>query len=401
MRVVVPLLIAVVLFPVILAAQDSTWVSPQKVAVDYTEDGFKMTTPNNNFGLSLGGRLQFRFTTPSDQAPEVIGDFDQTPQPAFLINRARLKLGGHAYRPWLKFQIEYDVVSETLLDFRFMIEKWKGLKVKVGQWKAEYSMERMISSGNQQMLGRSILNRPLNIDRQQGVQLYGNLAGNGMLNFSYWATVLTGTGNSADFNDDEHLMYLGRLQWNLFGREFEYDGSDPGISELPAGMIAVAGVTNRGRFTQFSSDGGEQLPMFSMYTDVAADLALNQLNIETALKYRGFSWQSEVHHKEIIDYTVGGDITTLHGYYAQAGYFFHQLMPWWPAPLELAARHAGFYPDSFSGAALEQENSIAANWYFSGHRNKLTLEVSNFQYHYPVFGLRDGWRLRVQWDISF
>ena len=90
-----------------------------------------------------------------------------------------------------------------------MIEKWEWLSFKVGQWKVEYSRERRISSGEQQMVDRSIINRPFTVDRQQGVEVYGRLKGKGVADFNYWAAALTGTGRGNVNNDDNHLMYFG------------------------------------------------------------------------------------------------------------------------------------------------------------------------------------------------
>jgi hypothetical protein len=41
----------------------------------------------------------------------------------------------------------------------------------------------------------------------------------------------------------------------------------------------------------------------------------------------------------------------------------------------------------------------AANWFFNGHRNKLTLDGSWLRVDDPV-GARSGWRARLQWEIS-
>ena len=96
------------------------------------------------------------------------------------INRARLKVGGHAFQPWLKYYWEYELSQSNLLDFRIEIEKWRWLSFKAGQWKVEYTRERRISSGEQQMIDRSIINRPFTLDRQQGIELYGRLKGKGV-----------------------------------------------------------------------------------------------------------------------------------------------------------------------------------------------------------------------------
>ena len=72
-------------------------------------------------------------------------------------------------------------------DFRVMLERYSFLKMKVGQWKAHYNRERVISSGKQQLVDRSLINRAFTLDRQVGLSLYGRLKGVGLADFNYWA----------------------------------------------------------------------------------------------------------------------------------------------------------------------------------------------------------------------
>ena len=72
---------------------------------------------------------------------------------------------------------EYELAASVLLDFRMMIERFERIQIKVGQWKIHYNRERVVSSGQQQLVDRSILNREFTIDRQQGVSFYGRLKG--------------------------------------------------------------------------------------------------------------------------------------------------------------------------------------------------------------------------------
>jgi hypothetical protein len=39
-------------------------------------------------------------------------------------------------------------------------------------------------------------------------------------------------------NDDNHLMYFGRWQWNFLGRSLPFEGSDLEIHEKPTGIVA-------------------------------------------------------------------------------------------------------------------------------------------------------------------
>jgi phosphate-selective porin len=244
----------------------------------------------------------------------------------FKINRARLKVGGYAFQPWLKYYWEYELAQSNLLDFRIMIEKWRWLNFKVGQWKVEFTRERFISSGEQQMVERSLINRPFTIDRQQGITVYGHLKGTGLADFNYWVAALTGDGRGQVENDDNHLMYFGRWQWNFLGRSLPFEGSDLEIHEKPTGIVAIAAVMNRSPYTRFSQAGGGSLEGFE--NGQAVQYRVNQLNFETAFMFKGFSWQSEMHWKEIIDKLDNDQTTMLSGYYLQMGYFFHQSFSW-------------------------------------------------------------------------
>jgi phosphate-selective porin OprO and OprP len=373
--------------------------SSKQATIKYGSKGFEFHTGDDKFLMQIQSRFQFRFATPEDQDPVTFDDFSDEKKQVLKINRARLKVGGHAYKPWIKYNWEYELTQSNLLDFRIMIEKWEGLRIKVGQWKVEYSRERFISSGEQQMVDRSVINRAFTVDRQQGVELYGHLKGNGIADFNYWVALLTGTGRGNSNNDDDHPMYFGRLQWNFLGRSLEFDGSDIVRHEKPAAIIAFSAVTNQSQYTRFSQAGGGSLEGYE--NGAPGQYRVNQANIETAFKYKGFSWQSEMHTKEIINTLDDNSSDVLRGYYFQAGYFFHEAIAWWPAPLEIAARHAKYQPNEEAQQNREKETSVALNWFFNGHKNKLTLETSYFNYVEnaslePV----DEWRLRIQWDIS-
>ena len=370
----------------------------KNITAKYGSRGFELQTKDRRFSLEIQSRLQFRFATPEDQNPVTFDDFSEEKKPGFKINRARLKIGGNAFQPWLKYYWEYELSQSNLLDFRIMIEKWDWLSFKVGQWKVEYSRERRISSGEQQMVDRSIINRPFTVDRQQGVEAYGHLKGEGIADFNYWVAALTGTGRGNVNNDDNHLMYFGRLQWNFLGRYLDFEGSDLERHEMPTGIVALSAVTNRSPYTRFSQAGGGSLEGYE--NGETGQYRVNQANVETAFMYSGFSWQSELHWKEIINKLANDQTDILQGYYIQAGYFFHEAISWWPAPLELAIRNALYQPNTEARQNKEKETSVALNWFFNGHKNKLTFETSYFNYVKSDLEPADEWRFRFQWEIS-
>lgn len=368
------------------------------INVSYGKKGIELRTRDDKFLFQLQSRFQFRFSTPNDTDPLTYDDYSQDAKTTFKINRARLKVGGHAFHPWLNYYWEYELSQSNLLDFRLMVEKWEWLSFKAGQWKVEYTRERFISSGEQQTVDRSLINRPFTADRQMGVEVYGHLKGAGIADFNYWAAALTGTGRGNTANDDGNLMYFGRAQWNFLGRFLDFEGSDLEFHEKPTPIIAISGLTNRSPYTRFSQSGGGSLEGFE--NGAPGQYRVNQWNIETAFMYRGFSWQSEMHTKDIIDKLNFDDTTTLRGYYVQAGYFFNNVFEWWPKKLEMAARHAGYRPDKSIKENSQDETTIAFNWFFNGHKNKLTSEVTYFSFQDKTLPLEQGWRFRIQWDIS-
>ncbi|PZX57737.1 phosphate-selective porin O/P [Algoriphagus ratkowskyi] len=379
---------------------DSTLTNPEKkeTFLNHTSKGFILASEDGKYEMQIAARLQLRFAVPDDQDPITFSDFANQDQRIFKINRARLKVGGHAYQPWLKYYFEYELSRSLLLDYRVMIEKWPWLNFKAGQWKVEFTRERFISSGEQQMVDRSLLNRKFTVDRQQGVEVYGNLDGGGIANFNYWAAALTGMGRGATQNDDSKMMYFGRFQWNFLGREVPFSGGDLTISQKPAAIIAIAAISNTSPYTRFSTSGGGNLSGFEGTND--SQYTVNQYQLETAFIYKGFSWASEFHRKNILD-NFDEEETLLGGFYITAGYLAHQTLNFWPEPLEIAVRYAEVRPDLSISNNIQRETAIAFNWFFADHKNKLTTELTRFKFQDQELAQDDEIRFRLQLDISF
>lgn len=368
------------------------------VNLSYGKKGFELATENGDYKMQLKTRVQFKYATPFDLDPVDHNQLLQPERQILKINRARLKVGGNAYKPYLKYYFEYELTRGGLLDYRVMFEKWDWFKFKVGQWKIEYSRERSISSGKQSLVDRSLINQYFTLDRQQGVTIYGNVGNNRLANFSYWAAVLTGAGRSATTNPTNDLMYSARLQWNFTGEEMIMEGSDTEIHQKGIGSIAVAAASYKGPYNVFSSDGGATI--FNVPDSVTPFYDVNQVNFETAYMKRGFSWQSETHLK-IIDDKLNNTTSNLAGTYVQAGYFFHQLFPRFPEKMEIAGRYTIFTPELDTREVLHNEYSLAVNYFFKGHDNKLTAEITRFEFEDSLLGTDGRYRFSLQWDISF
>src|SRR5690606_61985 len=94
-----------------LQAQDSSGVR-----MSYINQGFQLATDNGNYKAHVQARVQFRYSTPFDDTPTNNVQLMDPATQAFQINRARLKIRGHAYRPYLKYYIQYELNRGTLND---------------------------------------------------------------------------------------------------------------------------------------------------------------------------------------------------------------------------------------------------------------------------------------------
>ncbi len=395
------------------------------VIVGWDKKGFTFSTVDGLFKTAIQWRFQGRFTYPERGDPDSVGDFSDNEESTFELRRVRMKVGGHGYRPWLKYYFEVDwqptrsagddpVDSSTrVIDWRIMLEKYQWMQLQIGQWKINYNRERVDSSGKQQFVERSIVNSVFTIDRQVGVMLHGHLAPGTLFDSRYYAGVFTGSGRG-EANDDDQMMYFGRFQWNFLGRDLKWEQSDTQYHQRPAGSLAFAGYTTTGKCTRWSSSGcgslgtNNSLGLGFTSDGNAADgqFRVEGLVEEFAFKWAGLSIQHEYHWKQVKDSGggiggIGNSKTNLMGSYAQIGYFPHYIIPVIPKPLEFAFRYAFVDPNVSVKDDKLQEFTFATNWFFAGHRNKITMDVSHLTLAQPVGNDLTEQRVRLQWDVSF
>lgn len=375
------------------AEQDKTLDDKFPIKAAYGKKGLEFKSRDGNFAMELGVRFQFRYTYPQEGDSlnaASASSFDDKDVSSFRIRRARLKIGGHGFQPWLKYYFEYDVPSNTLLDWRVDVAKYTWATLRVGQWKVNYNRERVDSSGNQQFADRSIVNAPFTLDRQTGAMVSGAFFEGTPAYIIYNVGAFTGIGLNQTHNDDKHMLYVARLQWNFLGRDLPFSQSDTEYTENPTGSLAFAGAHNRADRFNF--------PTTSRAAGVVdGQFEINQAVEEIAFKYRGFSLQQEFHVKEVENKSIQSR-TTLLGAYVQAGYFPHYMIDFIPQPLEVAFRYAFVDPNDTVRSDVLREQTVALNWFFAGHRNKITLDGSHLT---QAGGVPSVDRVRLQYDVSF
>ena len=361
----------------------------------YGEKGYQYASADGNNFLWFGVRLQTRYSNSSIQEDLLPNDPIKSDSD-FEVNRGRLKFGGHLFIPEFTVYSEYDFTSNTLLDLRASYEFTDWLNIRIGQWKSQFNRERSDSSGAQQFAERSIVTPWFTIDRQKAFLASGRFGEGKQYDSSYWFGWLSGAGRGGDLSD-ANGMWLGRYQWNFSGRVLAFSQSDINKRDKAAGSAAVSLINGESQYTSFSSTGGGQLPGF---TDGESDqYNIEQALFETAWQSHGFSWQQELHWKTIDD-RVSKLKRKLSGGYAQTGMFFSEVWKQWPEPLELAIRLAHVDMDRSISGDYERENTLVANWFFNGHRNKLTADLSYVKRKMAP-ETDTNIRYRIQWDVSF
>ena len=424
------------------ASQTQNKEKDSQIKVGWGKKGFTLATADGLFQTKIQWRFQGRWTYPERSDPRDEKAFTDNEESTFELRRVRMKVGGHGYQPWIKYFFEVDWqpgrdfddgagnAATRLIDWRIMLEKYKWAKLRIGQWKINYSRERVDSSGKQTMVERSIMNRIFTIDRQIGAMLYGRVNPGTPVDMNYYLGVYSGSGRGVAKNDDDNMMYMGRLQWNVFGRELKWRQSDVKFHKKPTASLSIGGYTTIGKCTRWSSGGCGNVSGFeSPGSDYTQDgrFRVDGIQVGSAFKYRGFAWQHETHWKQVKDsgnaeqynkFLMDGDDdtdpadglsskTNMFGGYAMAGYFPHYLISAVPKPLEVAFRYSHVDPNVSEPGDFREEYTVGFNWFFAGHRNKLTLDVSHLTLSAldPNPMVEDKMlseqRVRLQWDVSF
>jgi hypothetical protein len=364
----------------------------------YSRKGLILQTNEGRFTSRIRWRIEPRLFN-FDNDPTRVSQFETRPDDHFVMRRARFKVDGKMWGDVVNYNFEHDLVGNLVLnlfaDISPVHRDW--LQFRVGQWKSVFSTERAISSGSQQFVDRSIVNREFTVDRQFGVSIFGRFMEGSRADSQYAIEILNGSGRWGGWNDGSPMI-VARYQWNFFGQEVDEAGSDLAMRTKPAAYLALNGMRNTSRFTRFSASGGGQLDGFT--AGVKDQYGLTQLNGEFAFKYRGWSIQNENHWKRVDD-RLTGTRTELRGTLAQIGYFPHAIWQPFPKSVEIGYRWAQVDPGTAVGADARRENTVVVNVFEEGHNNKFTLEASRLSMDRPGLSAISDWRYRAQWDVHF
>ncbi|WP_460220125.1 porin [Psychroserpens sp. MEBiC05023] len=366
------------------------------------------TAKDSSFSIKFAPRFQVRSVSSWDHD----GDQYGSPEHNFIVRRARLKFDGFAYSPKLRYKIELGLSNRDIsganqfnrntpryiLDAVLMWNFAENWELWAGQTKLPGNVERVISSGNLQLIDRSLLNSRFNIDRDLGIQLRHKTKLGEHFLMREKLSLSQGEGRNVTEGNEGGLQYTARVEFLPFGTfksKGDYSHSDLKREEKPKLMLGFTYNYNQDAVRERGFAGDYMLRADgSLYkTDQTTIFA------DAVFKYNGFSFMGEYAKRtaddeiatEIDGTTPTGDIVlTGNALNLQAGYLFK-------SNYEIAARFTTVDYESVTGALPTDQYTLGFNKFIVGHKLKVQSDIS----YTTVDGNEDNITFRLGFDFHF
>jgi len=363
---------------------------------------------DSSFSVKFAPRIQSRYQSEWSYNGE---DYD----PAninFSVRRARLKFGGFAFSPKLKYKIELGLSNRDIsganvynrntpryiLDAVVMWNFHENFELWAGQTKLPGNIERVVSSANLQLIDRSLLNSKFNIDRDVGIQLRHKLrlGGNWIIKEKF--SISQGEGRNITEGNIGGLQYTSRLELLPFG-EFSSKGDySQGDLKREKSIKAMFGFTydinenavksrsNMGSYLIQSSGG-----LFE--TDITT------IFLDGVIKYNGFALTGEYANRDADQIeALEEDGRTKTGALVGAGsasniqgsYLFKN-------NFEITARYTNINFKEITRLSDLKQITFGVSKYVVGHSLKIQADISLLN----ASGIKDNVLFRTGFDLHF
>jgi phosphate-selective porin OprO and OprP len=372
-------------------------------------NGFTFQSADERFKLSLGGRLQTRYT---------LDDYDVKPDVSkFEIKRMYIWLKGNAYSKDLTYKVQYNLAANTdsqsgsngnLLECFLNYRPIEEFQIEAGQDEVPFTRQEINSSGALEFVDRSIATNTFKPTYDIGVNLHGKIA-KGLV--EYDAGIWNGTGQNTPRSTNTPAFNT-RIAFSPFG-EVPYSEGDFDRTSPP--RVTIGGAyfrntlkisTTAGGVTSFgekvfgdgykSSSGwlGSSSGLSALGTaGVSETLAIQEAEADLAFRWLGASVEAEYFLGQAEGNTTGKELRA-HGFYAQAGYFII------PEHLQLAVRYNYVDPNRTASNNLVTETQGAVSYYFHRHNLKLQGDVTS-RHTQTATAPTDDMEYRLQAQLIF
>ena len=363
---------------------------------------------DSSFSVKFAPRVQSRYQSEWSYNGE---DYDPV-DINFSVRRARLKFGGFAFSPKLKYKIELGLSNRDIsganvynrntpryiLDAVVMWNFYEKFELWAGQTKLPGNIERVVSSANLQLIDRSLLNSKFNIDRDIGIQLRHKLrlGGNWIIKEKF--SISQGEGRNITEGNIGGLQYTSRLELLPFG-EFSSKGDySQGDLKREKSIKAMFGFTydinenavksrsNMGSYLIQSSGG-----LFE--TDITT------IFLDGVIKYNGFALTGEYANRDADQIeALEEDGRTKTGAVVGAGsasniqgsYLFKN-------NFEITARYTNINFKEITRLSDLKQITFGVSKYVVGHSLKIQADISLLN----ASGIKDNLLFRTGFDLHF
>ncbi len=366
---------------------------------------FNLVGKDSTWTMKIGVRMQFLATSNWEDG--------QSNESNFLVRRSRLKFGGYAFTPKLKYKLELGLSNRDISGAspftsnapRYILDavmKWNfapGFELWFGQTKLPGNRERVISSANLQQVDRSLLNSRFNIDRDLGVQLrhHFNLSNSFIVKEIF--SIAQGEGRNITTGNLGGHQYTGRVELFPFGdfsSKGDYKGSDLKREKTPKLALGISYDHNNNAVKNRSNQGSY------MAIDGDTDFFktnINTLFVDAMFKYNGLSFMAEYADRNAKDpfaknsdgSLTGDEVQVGKGLNLQAGVLCKN--DW-----EISGRYTNIELDkTITGKNPETQYTLGLSKYIVGHNLKVQTDIS----HLNIDGGNNELMWRLQFDIHF
>ena len=376
------------------------------------DKGFFIRSSDDKFLMKVNGYVQFRWThcDTSSRNRYLQPRLERDDRTGFDLQRVRLRFSGHAYSKDLTYLMEmrsgagtgYDTrLFYSWVNYRFADE----LQFKAGMFKIAATRAQMISWSNQQFVERPMTDTAFSLGRGLGVRFWGRLFDKRLDWYLDVVNALGSPDNRTITTDgarelDNNPAIVFHAIWHALGEnpgDLMKSQSDIAFHETPALDLGIHYAFNddagdartlRIPFRRFS-------PMPGAYGQTTSNgLQLNQLGVDAAFQWQGFSATAEYMWRFIDPRRAGrtpftpywlltgdGSDSSYHGGYLQVGYFLP--IPGLEKKIEVAGRVGGVSGIGPGGDEGSWEYAGGLNYFIDGHKIKLQTDVTKI-YESPV-----------------
>ena len=363
---------------------------------------------DSSFSVKFAPRFQVRSMSSWDHD----GSQYISPEHNFIVRRSRLKFDGFAYSTKLKYKLELGLSNRDIsganefnrntpryiLDAVIMWQFAKNWELWAGQTKLPGNVERVVSSGNLQLIDRSLLNSRFNIDRDLGIQIRhkSNLGGEFLMREKF--AISQGEGRNVTEGNEGGLQYTGRLEFLPFGTfKSKGDYSQSDLKREVSSKLMVGFTYN------FNKNAVRERGFAGDYM-IRNDKTIFETNqttifIDAMYKYNGVSFMGEYAKRtadsviatEADGVTPTGDVVlTGNALNLQLGYLFKN-------NYELAGRFTTVEYDEITETMPSKQYTLGINKYLVGHKLKVQSDIS----YTSLDGEKDNITFRLGFDIHF